>query len=281
MEWRIVDSIINMALEEDLGWGDVTTESTIKEASVSEGVFIAKENGVIAGINVVERVFRIVDESLVFDKMAADGESIEKGQIIAVVSGSSWSILKAERTALNLLQRMSGIATETNKYVEQISDLKASIVDTRKTMPGLRYLDKYSVRAGGGKNHRYNLSDLILIKDNHIKAAGGVKNAVNAAKVKLTHALKIEVEVENLDMLDEAIESGADIIMLDNMTSEVMGDAVALVCGRVLLEASGNISLDPNSDRFVRKVAMTGVDIISVGAITHSVKFMDISLKFK
>ena len=281
MEWRIVDSIINMALEEDLGWGDVTTESTIKEASVSEGVFIAKENGIIAGINVVERVFRIVDESLVFDKMTADGEFIEKGQIIAVVSGSSWSILKAERTALNLLQRMSGIATETNKYVEQISDLKASIVDTRKTMPGLRYLDKYSVRAGGGKNHRYNLSDLILIKDNHIKAAGGVKNAVKAAKVKLTHALKIEVEVENLEMLEEAIEAGADIIMLDNMTSKVMGDAVALVCGRVLLEASGNISLDPNSDRFVRKVAMTGVDIISVGAITHSVKFMDISLKFK
>lgn len=281
MEWRIVDPIINMALEEDLGWGDVTTESTIHETSISEGVFIAKETGIIAGIDVAERVFKIVDESLDFDKMAVDGEFVEKGEVLATISGSSRSILKGERTALNLLQRMSGIATETNRYVKQVAGMKTNIVDTRKTMPGLRYLDKYAVRAGGGKNHRYNLSDLILIKDNHIKAAGGIKKAVEASRSRLTHVLKIEVEVENLKMLEEAMAAGADIIMLDNMTTEMMKEAVEIVGGRVLLEASGNISLEPNSDRFVRTVAMTGVDIISVGALTHSVKSMDISLKFK
>ena len=281
MEWRIVDTIINLALEEDLGWGDVTTESTIHEAAVSEGVFIAKEAGIIAGIDVAERVFKLVDDSLVFDKMTVDGEHVEIGEIIATISGSSRSILKGERTALNLIQRMSGIASETNRYVKLTAGTNARIVDTRKTMPGLRYLDKYSVRAGGGKNHRYNLSDLILIKDNHIKAAGGIKKAVQAAEARLTHALKIEVEVENLAMLEETLASGADIIMLDNMTPEMMKEAVEIVSGSALLEASGNISLEPNSDRYVRTVAMTGVDIISVGAITHSVKSMDISLKFK
>lgn len=281
MEWRIVDQIINMALDEDLGWGDVTTESTIPEDTISAGVFIAKEAGIIAGIDVAERVFAIVDSSVVFDKMVVDGEHVENGEVLASITGSARSILKGERTALNLMQRMSGIASETNRYAKAISGTTANVVDTRKTMPGLRYLDKYAVRAGGGKNHRYNLSDLILIKDNHIAAAGGIQKAVESAKKRLTHALKIEVEVENLEMLQEAIDAGADIIMLDNMTAEVMREAVEITAGRALLEASGNISIDPISSRYIRTVAMTGVDIISVGALTHSVKSMDISLKFK
>lgn len=281
MEFRIIDKIINTALEEDLGWGDVTTDITVSENSISEGFFIAKESGIIAGIDVAERVFFLVDDTVVFDKMSVDGEYVEKGEIIAKISGSSRSILKGERTALNLLQRMSGIATETGRYVKHLHGLKASIIDTRKTVPGLRYLDKYSVRAGGGRNHRYNLSDMILIKDNHISAAGGITEAVNAAKEKLTHTLKIEVEVENLEMLEEAIAAGADIIMLDNMSPEVMRQAVEITAGKALLEASGNISLDPLSDRFIRTVGLTGVDLISVGALTHSVRAMDISLKFK
>ncbi len=280
MENRIVDKIIINALDEDLGWGDVTTDSTVAEASISCGYFIAKESGIIAGIEVAERVFFLIDESVVFDKMSVDGEFVDKGEIIAKVSGSSRSILKGERTALNLLQRMSGIATETNRYVKHLNGLKACVIDTRKTVPGLRYLDKYSVRAGGGKNHRYNLSDLILIKDNHISAAGGITNAVKAAKEKLSHALKIEVEVENLEMLEEAIDAGADIIMLDNMTPEVMRQAVEITAGKALLEASGNVSLDPLSSRYIRTVGLTGVDLISVGAITHSVRALDISLKF-
>lgn len=274
----IIDKIIKDALFEDLGWGDVTTDSIITDEVQIAGNFIAKQQGVLCGIEVAKRVFNILDMDINFDIFKGDGEKVSKGEIIAAISGKAKNILKGERVALNLLQRMSGIATLTNSYADMVEGLSAKIVDTRKTMPGLRILDKYSVKMGGGHNHRFNLSDLVLIKDNHIKAAGGITPAVNAAKAKLSHAVKIEVEVESIEMLKEAIEAGADIVMLDNMSLEQMREAVSISRGKVLLEASGNVELD--GQRNVRAIAETGVDIISVGALTHSVKAMDISLRF-
>lgn len=278
MESLLIDKIIRNALEEDLGWGDVTTESTIPSDVQIRGNFTAKEDGIISGMEVCRRVFEILDGRIQFSILKNDGEKIKKGDIAAAISGPAASILRGERTALNLLQRMSGIATLTGKFVEQVGDLHTRIVDTRKTAPGLRILDKYSVKMGGGHNHRYNLSDMVLIKDNHIKAAGGITPAVRAAKEKLSHALKIEVEVESLEQLQEAINAGADIVMLDNMSLDMMKEAVAQAKGRVLLEASGNVELD--STRNARSIAETGVDIISIGALTHSVKALDISLRF-
>ncbi|HOS68848.1 MAG TPA: carboxylating nicotinate-nucleotide diphosphorylase [Bacillota bacterium] len=275
---NIIDRIIKNALQEDLGWGDVTTDSTIPDTAVIRGNFIAKEEGIICGIEVCRRVFEMVDRSIDFQARMKDGQIASKGDIIAEISGNARSILKGERTALNFFQRMSGIATMTSKYVSEISGLKTRIVDTRKTAPGLRILDKYSVKVGGGFNHRFNLSDMVLIKDNHIKAAGGITPAVAAAKGKCSHALKIEVEVESIRELIEAIEAGADIVMLDNMTLDMMKEAVSIASGKVLLEASGNITI--GGERSVRAVAETGVDIISAGALTNSVKAMDISLRF-
>lgn len=275
---NIIDRIIKNALQEDLGWGDVTTDSTIPDTAVIRGNFIAKEEGIICGIEVCRRVFEMVDRSIDFQARMKDGQIASKGDIIAEISGNARSILKGERTALNFFQRMSGIATMTSKYVSEISGLKTRIVDTRKTAPGLRILDKYSVKVGGGFNHRFNLSDMVLIKDNHIKAAGGITPAVAAAKGKCSHALKIEVEVESIRELIEAIEAGADIVMLDNMTLDMMKEAVSIASGKVLLEASGNITI--RGERSVRAVAETGVDIISAGALTNSVKAMDISLRF-
>jgi nicotinate-nucleotide pyrophosphorylase (carboxylating) len=220
----------------------------------------------------------MVDGSIDFQARMKDGQRASKGDIIAEISGNARSILKGERTALNFFQRMSGIATMTSKYVSEISGLKTRIVDTRKTAPGLRILDKYSVKVGGGFNHRFNLSDMVLIKDNHIKAAGGITPAVAAAKAKGSHGLKIEVEVESIRELIEAIEAGADIVMLDNMTLDMMKEAVSIASGKVLLEASGNITI--GGERSVRAVAETGVDIISAGALTNSVKALDISLRF-
>ncbi len=274
----IIDRIIKNALQEDLGWGDVTTDSTVPDTAVIRGNFIAKEEGIICGIEVCRRVFEMVDRSIDFQARRKDGQIASKGDIIAEISGNARSILKGERTALNFFQRMSGIATMTSKYVSEISGLKTRIVDTRKTAPGLRILDKYSVKAGGGFNHRFNLSDMVLIKDNHIKAAGGITPAVAAAKAKGSHGLKIEVEVESIRELIEAIEAGADIVMLDNMTLDMMKEAVSIASGKVLLEASGNITI--GGERSVRAVAETGVDIISAGALTNSVKAMDISLRF-
>jgi len=275
---NIIDRIIKNALQEDLGWGDVTTDSTIPDTAVIRGNFIAKEEGIICGIEVCRRVFEMVDRSIDFQARMKDGQIASKGDIIAEISGNARSILKGERTALNFFQRMSGIATMTSKYVSEISGLKTRIVDTRKTAPGLRILDKYSVKVGGGFNHRFNLSDMVLIKDNHIKAAGGITPAVAAAKGKCSHALKIEVEVESIRELIEAIEAGADIVMLDNMTLDMMKEAVSIASGKVLLEASGNITI--GGERSVRAVAETGVDIISAGALTNSVKALDISLRF-
>ena len=274
----IMDKIIKNELEEDLGWGDITTDSIISKDAQISGRFIAKEDGVLCGIEVCSRVFEILDGGVVLDIHMKDGEKIKKGEILASISGPARSILKGERTALNLLQRMSGIASYTNTLAEKVADLPVKIVDTRKTAPGLRIFDKYSVRIGGGSNHRYNLSDMVLIKDNHIKAAGGITPAIKAAKGKLSHAVKIEVEVESLTELKEAIESGADIVMLDNMSLDMMREAVAIADGRVLLEASGNV--ESNAERSVRAIGETGVDIISVGALTHSVKALDISLRF-
>jgi nicotinate-nucleotide pyrophosphorylase (carboxylating) len=278
LEMLTVDRIIKNALEEDLGWGDVTTDSTIPMEAAIKGLFIAKEHGIVCGIEVCKRVFEIMDSSIAFEILIKDGQKAQNGDHIAKISGPARSILKGERVSLNLLQRMSGIATAANKYAEAVQGTTARVVDTRKTMPGLRILDKYSVLVGGCYNHRFNLSDLVLIKDNHIKAAGGITPAVKAAKGKLSHALKIEVEVESLEQLKEALEAGADIIMLDNMTLEMMREAVQTAKGKALLEASGNVALE--GDRSVRAIAQTGVDIISVGALTHSVSAMDISLRF-
>jgi nicotinate-nucleotide pyrophosphorylase (carboxylating) len=278
LEMSIVDKIIKNALEEDLGWGDVTTDSTIPTETKIAGRFISKQQGVICGIEVCKRVFEILDTAIAFEILVHDGQKVEKGDVIANISGSARNILKGERVALNLLQRMSGIATTASNYAEAVKGTAARVVDTRKTMPGLRMLDKHAVLTGGCHNHRYNLSDLVLIKDNHIKAAGGITPAVKAAKSKLSHALKIEVEVESLEQLEEALSTGADIIMLDNMTLDMMSEAVRITNGKALLEASGNVEL--SGERSVSAIAQTGVDIISVGALTHSVKAMDISLRF-
>jgi nicotinate-nucleotide pyrophosphorylase (carboxylating) len=275
MESILIDRIIKNALEEDLGWGDVTTDSTIAGDVRMRGNFIAKEDGIISGIEVCRRVFEILDDSIEFVIYKKDGDRIAKGDIAAAISGSAGSILKGERTALNLLQRMSGIATLTARFVKQLDGLPARIVDTRKTAPGLRILDKYSVRMGGGHNHRYNLSDMVLIKDNHINAAGSITAAVKAARDYAPLTLKIEVETESLDQVAEALSAGADIIMLDNMSMEMMAQAVKMINKQALVEASGNMD-----EKDLYEVASTGVDFISIGALTNSLKPLDISLKF-
>jgi len=260
-------------LQEDIGFGDITTMSTIPEDEQGTGILYAKEAGIIAGLPVAAQVFAAVDEALVFTAKVAEGERVEKGQQIAEVEGSVRSILIGERLALNLLQRLSGIATRTNQYVQAITGTKARVVDTRKTTPGLRFLEKYAVRIGGGHNHRYALYDAVMIKDNHIKGAGGIKQAVEAARAAIPHTMKIEVETESLEQVKEALEAGADIIMLDNMDPERMKEAVKLIAGRAVVEASGGVTLET-----IRTIAETGVDVISVGALTHSVKALDISL---
>ena len=275
LDTRIVDEIILRALKEDMPMGDITTDSTISEDSVSKARLIAKENGVLSGITVAIRVFKLMDSNIVYNTTFKDGDKIKNGDILLELEGNTRALLKAERTALNLLQRMSGIATRTNGMCELIKDYPAKIVDTRKTAPGLRYLDKYAVRSGGGQNHRYCLSDGVLIKDNHIKAAGSITNAIRMCRAQIPHTVKIEVETENMDMVKEALEAGADIIMLDNMSCDEMKKAVDYVAGRALIEASGDIS-----ENSVTEVAKTGVDLISAGNLTHSVKALDISMKF-
>lgn len=271
----IVDAIIKNTLNEDLVTHDMTSEWLFDDADHSRAHLIAKEDGILSGMSVFKRTFECVDAQTRVDAKVKDGDPIKIGDIIATIEGQTKSLLFAERTALNFLQRMSGIATETNKYVTLVADLPVKIVDTRKTAPGLRVLDKQAVRDGGGANHRFNLSDGILIKDNHIKAAGGILEAIGKCKAHAPHTLKIEIEVESITGLVEAIDAGADIIMLDNMSTEAMKEAVLINAGRAILEASGNMSLIR-----VREVAETGVDIISIGALTHSVKALDISLRF-
>lgn len=270
-----VDNIIKTALLEDINYLDTTTDYLIDDGQVNSAKFLAKSDGILCGIEVALRVFEILQPTGIETKVYKhDGDKLKKGDIIAEISGNTRTILKGERTALNLIQHMSGVATATNKAVEIIKGTNASIADTRKTLPGLRPLQKYAVTVGGGKNHRYNLSDAAMLKDNHVDAGGGIANAVKKLKSKLGHMTKIELEVRNLDELQQAIDANVDVIMLDNMSPELMKQAVEITDGRALLEASGGIT-----DETLREIAETGVDIISMGALTHSVTAFDISLK--
>lgn len=270
----ITERIIRRALEEDISYGDITTDSVVDEFAFTEANIIAKEEGIIAGIGIAEKVFKMLDESSFFMSNIKDGELVKPGQVLAIVKGRTRCLLKAERTALNILQRLSGIATKTKHFCDKIVDYPTKIVDTRKTTPGLRLFEKYAVKVGGGDNHRYCLSDGVLIKDNHIKAAGGITNAIVLAKKNVPHTIKIEVETETMEQVAEAIEAGADIIMLDNMTIEQMKKAVEFIDKRAMVEASGNMNIKTIAD-----VAATGVDIISVGALTHSAASLDISMR--
>lgn len=270
-----VEQLIERALEEDVGTGDITTLTTISEDAVGHGKYIAKEDGVLCGIDLARRVYEKLDGKIEFTAYKKDGDEVVRGDIIAEVHGPAISLLTGERVGLNLMQRLSGTATKTRECVKKIEGTNATIADTRKTTPGLRVLEKYAVRVGGGSNHRFNLADGILIKDNHIVAAGGITEAVRRARKNAPHTLKVEVEVETFEQLEEALEAGADIIMLDNMSCEDMTRAVKIVDGRAKTEASGNMG-----DRDLLEVAKTGVDIISIGALTHSVRSLDISLKF-
>lgn len=268
-------SIIKTALEEDLGGrGDVTTASTVSEGILVSGKILCKGEGILAGIHVAEAVFHEVDPGLEFVGEKSDGQRVERGEVVATIKGEVRSLLVAERTALNFLQHLSGIATLTRRYVEAVSGLPVRIVDTRKTLPGLRELEKYAVRCGGGYNHRFGLYDGVLLKDNHLKVCGSIREAVEKARSNSPHLMKVEVEVETLDQLREALEAGADVIMLDNMSVEEMRKAVEIAGDRCLLEASGSIRLEN-----VREVAETGVDIISIGAITMSAPALDFSLE--
>ncbi|MBS4534668.1 carboxylating nicotinate-nucleotide diphosphorylase [Clostridium sp. D2Q-14] len=268
-----IEYIIKNALLEDMNNGDITTDNLVKEESKIRAEIKVKEDGVIAGLDIAKEIFKYLDNDICFESFIRDGEKIKRGTIIAIMDGHTRAILSAERIALNILQRLSGIATKTHKYIEKLSDYNCRIVDTRKTTPGLRVLEKYAVRVGGGFNHRFNLSDMVMIKDNHIKVAGGINEAINIIKSKVSPIVKIEVEVENLSQFQQALELGVDIIMLDNMSYEDMKKAVEMNNKKVLIEASGNIDLDT-----IEEVARTGVDIISSGALTHSVKALDISL---
>ncbi|MBA3060913.1 MAG: carboxylating nicotinate-nucleotide diphosphorylase [Nitrospirae bacterium] len=271
-----VREIIRIAIEEDIGNGDITTAFLIPEDSESRALIIAKGNFVVAGIPFVKEVFSFLDREVRFNVFINDGSKVMKGDVIAEVSGRTKVLLSGERVSLNILQRLSGIATITNMFVEKVRGLHAKIVDTRKTTPGLRFMEKYAVRLGGGNNHRFGLFDGILIKDNHIEAVGSITEALRLAS-EGHHLAKIEVEVENLNDLKKAVEGGADIVMLDNMSIQDMKEAVNIVRTSkkdVILEASGNVSLEN-----VREVAETGVDLISIGALTHSATAVDISMK--
>jgi len=270
----LIDKIIEQALLEDIGTGDITTEFIIPSNLKAKGIIKTSEEGVVAGLDIICLVFKKLDPEICFQSKIKDGKNILPGEVLAKITGSARTILKGERVALNFLQRMSGIATITSKFCQEVKDLPVRIVDTRKTTPGLRILEKYAVRMGGGYNHRFGLYDAVLIKDNHIAAAGGIKSAVNSVRKQISHTVNIEVEVENLSQLQEALEIKVDIIMLDNMNLETVKEAVKMVKGEVLIEASGGITLEK-----VRKIAQTGVDLISVGALTHSVKSLDISME--
>jgi nicotinate-nucleotide pyrophosphorylase (carboxylating) len=267
-------SIIERALQEDLGSGDITTASIVPKSLVVSGEIVIKQPGVVAGLEVARPVFQLEDESIALTCLVEDGSGVQPGQIVARIEGPAAGILGAERVALNFLQRMSGIATMTRQYVEAVKGTTAVILDTRKTAPGLRALDKLAVRLGGGENHRFGLYDMVLIKDNHIAAAGGIAEAMGRVRKAVSEGLAIEVEVTDLEQFEEALASGPDRIMLDNMSLGEVRRAVELAAGRVELEASGNVTLED-----VAAVAATGVDFISVGALTHSVRALDMSLE--
>ncbi len=271
-----IDDIIKRAIKEDINYIDVTTDYLIDDNLASSARYVSKDDGVVCGIEFAMRVFELLDSDITYEILIHDGEKVKKGDIIAVIHGRVKTLLKGERTALNIVCHLSGIATQTRKCVELIKGTNASVADTRKTLPGLRSLQKYAVTVGGGKNHRYNLSDCAMLKDTHLDAYGSITNAVNALREHLGHTVKIEVETTNLDEVKEALDVGAELIMLDNMSCEQMAEAVKLCDKRALLEASGNVT-----EETIRSIAETGVDIISIGALTHSVKCFDISMKME
>lgn len=269
-----IDDIIKNALKEDINYLDTATAYVIPEDAVTTAKFVSKAEGVLCGIEVAMRVFTLLDPDVQYTLYKNDGDKVSNGDLIATMKGKASMLLQGERTALNLLQHMSGIASATNECVELVKGTNVSIADTRKTLPGLRALQKYAVTCGGGKNHRYNLSDCAMLKDNHIDAGGGITATVKALREKIGHTVKIEVETRNMDEVREAVAAGADIIMLDNMTAGQMKEAVAYIDGRALTEASGNITAEN-----IREKASSGIDIISMGALTHSVKAFDISMR--
>jgi nicotinate-nucleotide pyrophosphorylase (carboxylating) len=270
-----IENIVRLALAEDVGIGDITTFLVVDSEITARAEIMARQDMVVAGMEAAHRTFEQVDASIKFDRMVNDGDVIDSGVIMARVSGPAGSILTAERVALNFLMRLSGVATLTARFVGMVRAHNVKIVDTRKTTPGMRALEKAAVRAGGGGNHRFGLFDGVLIKDNHIAAAGSITQAVTRAKAGAPHTIKVEVEVEDLQELEEAIEAGADAVLLDNMAPAEMRKAVTIAEGRVLLEASGGVTLDT-----VEQAAASGVDIISIGALTHSAPAVDISLNF-
>lgn len=269
-----VDNLILLALQEDISSEDVTTNSVMREYQKGTAQLICKQDGIVAGMDVFKRVFELLDEDTEVSVYVKDGQEVKNGQIMADVTGDIRVLLSGERTALNYLQRMSGIATYTNRVAKLLEGSKTKLLDTRKTTPNMRIFEKYAVRAGGGYNHRYNLSDGVLIKDNHIGAAGSVKKAIEMAKEYAPFVRKIEVEVENLDMVREAVEAGADIIMLDNMSPETMKKAIEIIDGRAETECSGNVTKEN-----IQNILDVGVDYVSSGALTHSAPILDISLK--
>lgn len=270
----VADKYIRLALEEDINSEDVSTNAVMPEAKLGEVDLICKEDGILAGLPVFARTFQLLDPETKIECSVKDGDFVTKGQHLATVKGDIRVLLSGERTALNYLQRMSGIATYTRSVADLLKDTKTTLLDTRKTTPCMRIFEKYAVRMGGGSNHRYNLSDGVMLKDNHINAAGGVKEAIAAAKAYAPFVRKIEVETETLDMVREAVEAGADIIMLDNMTTEQMAEAIAIIDGRAQTECSGNITREN-----IKKITDLGVDFVSSGALTHSAPILDLSLK--
>lgn len=276
LEQFYIDDIIKKAIIEDINYIDMTTEMLISDTSTNCAKFIAKDSGVVAGVSIALRVFSLLDETIKTSVFISDGMSVKKGDIIAEISGKTKTLLKGERTSLNIIQHLSGIATATRKCVDLVAGSNAVIADTRKTLPGLRALQKYAVWVGGGRNHRFNLTDACMLKDNHIDAYGSIQNAVSTLKSKIGHTIKIEVEVRNFEELDNAIKAKADIIMLDNMSIDDMKRAVEIAGGRAILEASGNVT-----DENISEISKTGVDIISLGALTHSVKAFDISMRIE
>ncbi|NMB47138.1 MAG: carboxylating nicotinate-nucleotide diphosphorylase [Firmicutes bacterium] len=272
----LIDKILRQALEEDLGRGDITTEAITPSSLPVTADLISKSSGILAGVEIAQRVFHLIDPDIRFQPFFDDGGQIEQGQVIASIAGNARSILAGERVALNFLQRLSGIATATHTAVEAAEPFGTTITDTRKTTPGLRVLEKYAVRMGGGKNHRFGLDDAVLIKDNHIEVAGGITTAIDLARAHVGHMVKVEVEVETLSQVKEALAAGADVIMLDNMEPQAMKEAVAVIADQAIVEASGGIT-----PAQVATVAAAGVDVVSLGWLTHSAPPLDISLDIK
>lgn len=271
---KTTDDIIKLALFEDSGFGDITTESIVTESCTGQGLIVAKEPLILAGINIAKRVFKLLDTDCGIRTQFQDGDKIQSGDTILEIKADLESLLKGERVALNFLQRLSGIATLTRKFADTLSHPKVRLTDTRKTTPGLRQLEKEAVRAGGAANHRMSLYDGVLIKDNHISVAGSITKAVNAVKKRISHLMKIEVEVSNMEQVREALNAGVDVIMLDNMNIESMKEAVKIINGKALVEASGNVSLNTLND-----IAATGVDVISCGALIHQAGSVDLSMR--